>query len=251
MVDFGVPKEFGEPEIDPEAWVAPGTVLVGKVIVEHKLVIFDLDGTLLDTIEDIAGATNRVLEARGLAPFSVEETKLLVGDGIEEMVRRTFALRGIGPLSDAEVAGVVTDYRREYQSCWRSHSRPYPGVPELLDELARRRVKTAILSNKSHLFTTAMTAELLAGSRFDLVRGAVPGVPHKPDPASALSIAGELGVEPAACIFLGDTNVDMKTATAARMFAVGALWGFRTADELLASGAAALISSPHELLEWF
>ena len=223
---------------------------MGIVSPNYQAVIFDLDGTLLDTIEDIAGATNRVLEIRGLAPFSVEETKLLVGDGIEEMIRRTFALRGIGTLSDTDVAGIVTDYRREYQSCWHSHSRPYPGVSELLDELARRRVKTAILSNKSHLFTTSMTAELLAGSRFDLVRGALPGVPLKPDPASAISIAGELGVEPAACIFLGDTSVDMKTATAAGMFAVGALWGFRTAEELRESGAAALIASPQKLLDY-
>lgn len=217
----------------------------------YQAVIFDLDGTLLDTIEDIAGATNRVLEARGLAPFSVEETKLLVGDGIEEMVRRTFALRGIGSLSDADVAGVVTDYRREYQSCWRSHSRPYPGVPELLAEIGRRGVKTAVLSNKSDTFTTLMTAELLAGFRFDSVRGALPGVPLKPDPASALSIAGELGVEPAACIFLGDTSVDMNTARAAGMFPVGALWGFRAAEELRESGAAALIASPLDLLECF
>ena len=224
---------------------------MGIVSPKYKAVIFDLDGTLLDTIEDIAGATNRVLEARGLAPFGIEETKLLVGDGIDEMVRRTFALRGVGPLSNAEVDVIIQEYRREYQSCWRAHSRPYFGMSELLDELARRRVKTALRSNKSHPFTTAMTAELLAGSRFDIVRGAIPGVPLKPDPASALAIAVELGVEPAACIFLGDTSVDMKTATAAGMFAVGALWGFRTADELVASGAAALVSSPRELLEWF
>jgi phosphoglycolate phosphatase len=221
---------------------------MGIVSPKYQAVIFDLDGTLLDTIEDIAGATNRVLEARGLAPFSIEETKLLVGDGIDEMVRRTFALRGIGTLSDAEVDVIIQDYRREYQECWRSHSRPYTGVRELLAELALRGIKAAVLSNKSHPFTTAMTAELLAGSRFDLVRGALPGVPLKPDPASALAISGELGVESAACIFLGDTSVDMKTAMAAGMFAVGALWGFRTAEELLKSGAAALIASPPELL---
>jgi phosphoglycolate phosphatase len=221
---------------------------MGIVSPKYQAVIFDLDGTLLDTIEDIAGATNRILEARGLASFGIEETKLLVGDGIDEMVRRTFALRGIGTLSDAEVDVIIQEYRREYQECWRSHSRPYTGVPELLGELARREIKTAVLSNKSHVFTAAMTAELLAGSRFDLVRGATPGVPLKPDPAPALAIAGELGVEPAACIFLGDTSIDMKTATAAGMLAVGALWGFRSAEELLDSGAAALISSPQELL---
>ena len=221
---------------------------MGIVSPKYRAVIFDLDGTLLDTIEDIAGATNRVLEARGLAPFSIADTKLLVGDGIDEMVRRTFALRGIGTLSDAEVDVIIQEYRREYQACWRSHSRPYPGVPGLLGELTRRGTKTAVLSNKSHMFTTVMTAELLAGSRFDLVRGAAPGVPLKPDPASALAIAGELGVEPAACIFLGDTSVDMKTATAAGMLAVGALWGFRSAEELRESGAAVLVSSPHEVL---
>ena len=221
---------------------------MGIVSPKYQAVIFDLDGTLLDTIEDIAGATNRVLEARSLAPFSIEETKLLVGDGIDEMVRRTFALRGVGTLSNADVDVIIQEYRREYQECWRSHSRPYTGVRELLAELALRSIKAAVLSNKSHPFTTAMTAELLAGSRFDLVRGALPGVPLKPDPASALAISGELGVESAACIFLGDTNIDMKTATAAGMFAVGALWGFRTAAELLTNGAAALVSSPHELL---
>ncbi|MCX6567946.1 MAG: HAD family hydrolase [Candidatus Aminicenantes bacterium] len=215
---------------------------------KFRAVIFDLDGTLLDTIEDIAGATNQVLEARGLVPFSIEETKILVGDGIDEMVRRAFALRGIAALSDADVTDIIQDYRREYQACWRRHSRPYPGVPELLGELARRGTRTAVLSNKSHAFTTAMTEELLAGSRFDLVRGAAPGVPLKPDPAPALAIAAELGVEPPACAFLGDTSVDMKTAAAAGMFAVGALWGFRTAGELLTSGAAALIASPLELL---
>lgn len=214
-----------------------------------KAVIFDLDGTLLDTIEDIAGATNRVLEARGRAPFSIEETKLLVGDGIEEMVRRTFALRGIDELSDDEIAGIVADYRREYQACWRAHSRPYSGVPDLLGELARRGLKMAVLSNKSHPFTTLMTAELLAAFRFDLVRGAVPGVPLKPDPAPALAIASELGVVPEAFAFVGDTRVDMTTARAAGMFPVGALWGFRTADELRESGAAALIASPPELLD--
>ncbi len=216
---------------------------------KYQAVIFDLDGTLLDTIEDIAGATNRVLEARCLAPFDIEETKLLVGDGIEEMVRRAFGSRGVAALSDADVAGIVTDYRREYQACWRAHSRPYSGVPELLGELARRGVRTAVLSNKSHPFTTLMTAELLAGFRFDAVRGATPGVPLKPDPAPALAIAGELGVAPRACAFVGDTSVDMNTARAAGMFPVGALWGFRTADELRQSGAEALIASPPDLLK--
>jgi phosphoglycolate phosphatase len=214
----------------------------------YRAAVFDLDGTLLDTLDDIAAAMNRVLEVRGFAPYRVEDYKGLVGDGVEEMVRRALSPRSP---ADGEIAAIVKDYRREYELCWRSHSRPYPGVPELLRELGRRGVKTAVLSNKSHVFTEAMVLDLLPGFRFDLVRGARPGIPLKPDPGPALAIARELGVSPSTAVFLGDTKVDMATAVAAGMLPVGALWGFRSAAELAESGAAALIASPLELLAYF
>jgi len=213
-----------------------------------KAAIFDLDGTLLDSIEDITAASNRVYEPLGLGAFSNDEMKTLVGDGAEELIRRVFAWRGRPAPAEAVVAGILRDYRREYQACWREHSRPYDGVLELLAELARRGVKTAVLSNKAQLFTAVMTEELLAAHRFDIIRGALPGVPLKPDPAPALAIAADLGVSPGDCAFVGDTNVDMATARAAGMLAVGALWGFRTADELLRNGADALIAAPADLL---
>ena len=213
-----------------------------------KAVIFDLDGTLLDSIEDITAASNRVYEPLGLGAFSDDEMKTLVGDGAEELIRRVFAWRGRPAPAEAVVAQILRDYRREYQACWREHSRPYDGVLELLAELRRRGVKTAVLSNKAQLFTAVMTEELLAAHRFDIVRGALPGVPLKPDPAPALAIAADLGVSPGDCAFVGDTNVDMATARAAGMLAVGALWGFRTADELLRNGADALIAAPADLL---
>ncbi len=213
-----------------------------------KAVIFDLDGTLLDTIDDIAGAMNKVLESCGFQTYSVEQYKVLVGDGIEEMVRRALSH---AKLDQEAVAGIVVDYRREYELTWRRHSRPYPEVPDLLRELRRRGVKSAVLSNKAHAFTEAMTAELLPGVPFEVVRGAEPGVPLKPDPAPARAIAREMGVVPDACVFLGDTRVDMQTARAAGLFPVGALWGFRDAQELLESGAALLIASPLELLSLF
>jgi len=211
-------------------------------------VIFDLDGTLLDTIEDITEASNRVYGARGLAPFSIEEMKKLVGEGAEELVRKVFAARGRPPLSEADMAALIGDYRREYEACWRVHSRPYPGIPELVSELARRGARTAVLSNKSQTFTSVMTETLLPLHAFDIVRGARPGIPLKPDPAPALAIASDLGLSPAACAFVGDTSIDMTTARAAGMFAVGALWGFRTAEELRSSGADALIAAPADLL---
>jgi phosphoglycolate phosphatase len=214
-----------------------------------KAVVFDLDGTLLDTIEDIAEASNRVYVARGLAPFTIDEMKLLVGDGAEELIRKVFAARGKPSPSDDAVADILRDYRHEYEALWRGHSRPYAGVPDLLAELARRGTRTAVLSNKSQVFTAQMVEDLLAAHRFDIVRGSLPGVALKPDPAPALAIAAELGVPPGACAFVGDTNVDMRTARAAGMLAVGALWGFRTADELRENGAEVLISAPADLLD--
>jgi phosphoglycolate phosphatase len=212
-------------------------------------VIFDLDGTLLDTIEDITAASNRVYEPRGLGTFTNDEMKTLVGDGAEELIRRVFAWRGQPAPSDPVVCEILDDYRLAYQACWHEHSRPYDGIPELLAEIARRGFKTAVLSNKSDIYTSRMTSALLPAHRFDIVRGARPGVALKPDPAPALALAADLGVSPAGCAFVGDTNVDMATARSAGMFAVGALWGFRTAAELAANGADALIASPGDLLD--
>jgi len=214
----------------------------------YRAVIFDLDGTLLDTIDDIAMAMNRVLAARGYEPHTVEAYKTLVGDGIDEMARRALAPRR--PAA-SEVAAVIRDYRREYDTAWRDHSRPYPDIPRFLEELARRGVKTAVLSNKAHPFTLAMTLELLPGFRFDVIRGARPDTPLKPDPAPALEVAAEMGVPPEWTVFLGDTKVDMQTAVAAGMLPVAALWGFRTAAELRENGAAALAVSPLDLLPYF
>lgn len=210
-----------------------------------EAVLFDLDGTLLDTLDDISGTMNRVLAARGLPTYDAEHYKYFVGDGIEEMVKRTLHPTAIG---DAEVAEIVVEYRREYKMHWADTSRPYPGVAEMLRGVEARGLKMAVLSNKSHPFTTLMTESLLAGFKFDAVRGAMPDVPNKPDPAAALLIAREMGIAPSKGLFLGDTNVDMKTALAAGMFPVGALWGFRSAEELRDNGAAVLIASPPDLL---
>jgi phosphoglycolate phosphatase len=210
-------------------------------------VIFDLDGTLLDTIEDIALTINLVFGRRGFSPFSIAECMRMVGDGMEVLVRRALPC---GSDDEALVGEIVQEYREAYGRAWRDHSRPYPGVLELLEGLKARGIRSAVLSNKSHPFTETMTRELLPFD-FEIVRGALPGVPFKPDPSAALRMASEMNVPPAGFVFVGDTDIDMETARAAGMYPAGALWGFRDAANLKAGGASVLLASPGDLLRLF
>jgi len=210
----------------------------------YQGVIFDLDGTLLDTIEDITVALNTVMSQHGFRQFSIEEAKKMVGDGMRElMVRAKPELAGQMELIDA----LVNEFRQEYAKVWREHSRPYPGIPELLTELNKKGLKLAVLSNKAHPFTEIMVKELLPVP-FQAVRGAQPEVPLKPDPAAARLILKDLNLTPAEALYVGDTAVDMKTALEAGLTPVGVLWGFREARELLDSGARALLLKPADLL---
>ncbi len=213
---------------------------------KYKAVIFDLDGTLLDTLEDLADSMNNVLAQMGLPGQDLEAYKFFVGDGVEMLVRRALP---ITHRDDATVARSVDAMRREYGRRWALKTRPYEGVPELLDGLKGRGVRMAILSNKPDDFAKMTVQRLLPHGRFDLVLGERPGVARKPDPAGALEVAERLGLPPESFIYLGDTGTDMQTAVAAAMFPVGALWGFRPAGELMANGAKALIRRPLELLD--
>jgi phosphoglycolate phosphatase len=143
-------------------------------------------------------------------------------------------------------AAAVTE---EYEKRWAENTRPYPGIPELLGQLEKSRLHKAVLSNKPHPFTQVMVDELLSFCSFDIVRGMTPSIPPKPDPAAALEIARRLRIPPADFLYIGDTNTDMQTANGAGMFAAGALWGFRTADELLQNGAKVLLREPADVLQ--
>ena len=209
-------------------------------------VIFDLDGTLLDTIEDLTDSMNAALAHLGLPGRSVEECRNLVGDGVDTFVRRALPE---GVREDPAAAARLKDLmRREYRLRSRDKTRPYAGIPELLDELARRGARQAILSNKPDDSTREIVRHFFPGRKFEPVFGARDGVPVKPDPAGALEIARIWGLAPAGIAYLGDTNTDMRTATAAGMFACGALWGFRTAAELAVNGANVLLAKPADLL---
>jgi phosphoglycolate phosphatase len=209
-----------------------------------KCVLFDLDGTLVDSLADLAYSMNRVLTRQGLPSHPVQAYRYFVGDGITKMVQR--ALPAEARQEDL-VLDCVLKMRREYALHWADTTRPYPGIEELLDALAARGMQTAILSNKPDELTQEVVRTLLPGRHFAAVAGARETIPRKPDPAGALRIATLLGHEPADFLYVGDTNTDMQTARSARMFAIGALWGFRTADELKKSGAQALLSVPLEL----
>ncbi|MHC4933228.1 MAG: HAD family hydrolase [Planctomycetota bacterium] len=208
-------------------------------------VMFDLDGTLLDTLEDLADSMNAVLERLGLPGHPVEAYRHFVGDGMPNLVRRA--------LPDDRRDGAAVELgsqamREEYGTRWRAKTRPYDGVPELLDALLDRGLGVTILSNKPDDFTRMTVEALLPHWDFRVVRGVLPEVPRKPDPTAALRIAEELGIPPGEFLYCGDTDTDMRTAVAAGMVPLGALWGFRDAEELRAAGASVLLERPQDLL---
>ena len=209
-------------------------------------VIFDLDGTLLNTLEDIVDSMNAVLNRFGFPEHSIDAYKYFIGDGMEKLVSRCLPADQRDP---SAVARCVTALRKEYGKRWSSKTHAYKGIPELLDTLTARGIKLAILSNKPDEFTKVVVAKFLPRWKFESVVGSKPSVPKKPDPKAALEIAAALEIPSSEILFLGDSGIDMETATAANMYSVGVLWGFRTADELRASGAKALLAKPVDLVK--
>jgi len=216
-------------------------------IKDFQAIILDVDGTLLDTIQDLADSMNSTLRHFGFPIHELQKYKYFVGDGLENLVRRS--LPDSAKIDPVLLSQCIAMMQQTYERNWNVKSRPYPGIPELLDALTARGMKMAVLSNKPHDLTQKVIEMLLPSWRFEAVMGERPPIPRKPDPSSALEIASRLGVEPAGFLYMGDTATDMRTANAAGMYAVGALWGFRNAEELIESGAKKLIAKPAELLE--
>jgi phosphoglycolate phosphatase len=212
-----------------------------------KAVIFDLDGTLADTIDDIASAVNRMLARRGLPEHGIEDYKYMVGEGFRELVTRALPEERREP---AYLEAARAEAAEDYAGRCLERTRPYPGVEELLSRLASLRLPLVVLSNKPDALTKKCVAGLFPLVRFALVRGETPEFPRKPDPASALDACARLRVAPAEALYLGDTGVDMRTAKAAGLRALGALWGFRTEAELREAGADALLARPLDLLDY-
>jgi phosphoglycolate phosphatase len=211
----------------------------------YKAVIFDLDGTLLDTIEDLAYSMNSVLSRSGFPIHEVNAYKYFIGNGLVNLVRRALPEE---ILNEDIVSRLLFEMKTEYDNNWDKKSHLYEGIPELLKELSKRNIKISVLSNKADEFTKKIISKFFSDLKFEAVFGEREGVPRKPDPMAALEIAKLLNILPCNFLYLGDSGVDMITANAAGMYAVGALWGFRTEEELLESGAKALIKNPKEFL---
>ena len=212
-----------------------------------KYCIFDLDGTLLDTITTITHYVNLVFREKGLREISEDECKMFVGDGAYKLIERALGSRGIhDPL---EVEHTLAEYIRYYHADTLYLTEPYEGVLPLLRELKKRGVGTAVLSNKPDVAAVLVTDHFFPGM-LSLCRGGREGVPLKPAPDALLGMMAELGVAPDEVAFIGDTAVDIATAKNAGVaLSVGCLWGFRDRAELESAGADRIISHPRELIE--
>ncbi len=210
-----------------------------------KAIIFDLDGTLLDTLGDLADSMNDALRRMAFPAHALPAYRQMVGDGAQTLATR--ALPAVHR-DEATISKAYDLYRDSYSRRWDFDSPPFPGIPELLAALVERGVRLAVYSNKPDVFTQLVVAKLLPGWPWEVVLGQVEGTPKKPAPDGAVIVAKRLGLEPGEILFLGDSDVDILCANDAGMLSVGAGWGFRDREELRAAGAARLVDAPLEVL---
>lgn len=211
-----------------------------------KAFIFDLDGTLIDSLADIAESINRMLDGRGYPRCELAIFKEMVGDGMEKLVERALP----AAIRDAALIKTCTEeYRAHYDQLWQEQTRPYEDITSTLETLKARGLKLGVISNKAHGFTVPMTELFFGPGFFDLILGQRDGIPRKPDPAGAREAAAFLGLSTSECAYVGDSGIDMGFAKNAGMVGIGVDWGFRSVAELRQNGAVHVISKPAELLK--
>jgi phosphoglycolate phosphatase len=208
-----------------------------------KAFIFDLDGTLIDSLEDLADAVNLMLKERGYPQQPLKVFPQYIGEGVHKLVERALPHDG-----RARIDECVADYQRHYGVTWDHKTKPYEGILEALQELREYGYKIGVLSNKPHEFTLKCCGHFFPDGTFDIVLGARDDVPRKPDPAGALEIAQAFEVEPAECFYVGDSGIDMQTARNAGMSGIGVLWGFRDEAELRENRARFIVAKPADLV---
>lgn len=209
-----------------------------------KAVLFDLDGTLVNSIEDLAASTNFALRKFGYLTHETEKYKYFVGDGIPKLIERALPENS----RDNETRAKVLDsFMEHYRLHFADKTAVYEGINQLLDSLKGMGLKLAVVSNKAQEMALTVVEKLLGG-KFDTVSGKQEGFPTKPDPALTLKIIGELGVTPQECVLVGDSGMDAAAAVNAGCIGIGVLWGFRTKDELLQNGANYIAEKPHQII---
>ena len=212
----------------------------------YKTVLFDLDGTLLNTIDDLADSANRVCAAHGWPQYETAQYRYFVGNGIPKLVERFSPASCRSP---EQLAATLAEFDKVYGAHMHDKTAPYPGMPALLARLKAAGVRMAVFSNKADEFARAVVARYFDADLFEVVRGALPDVPTKPAPEGTRALMARLGVEAdGSVLYVGDSNVDVETAHNAGLPCCGVLWGFRTREELTEAGAQAIAAAPGDIV---
>lgn len=211
-----------------------------------KACIFDLDGTLTDTIDSLAYSVGETLKEMGLKPITKAQCQSFVGNGAKYLLDK--ALRAAGNTDADRLNEAMEIYGRIFDENCTYHVTAYRGIERMIEKLKEKEVKLAVLSNKPHRQTVKVAQEIFGGDVFDALQGQQEGIPRKPSPEGIYAILEKLGVSKEECLYVGDSEVDVATGTAAGTKTVSVAWGFRTEDQLRAAGASLIIRSPEELL---
>ena len=211
-----------------------------------KLYIFDLDGTLLDTIKTIAYYGNYALKTNGISEIEIEKYNYFAGNGAKTLIKRMLKYNGIE--QEEVFEKVFKDYNEAYNKNTTYLTTVFDGLKEALDKIKNNGAKIAVLSNKPHFATVSVTEALFGKGYFDLIFGQRENIPIKPDPCGVYEIMKHFNVTKEECVYVGDTGTDMQTGKSAGLYTVGVLWGFRKEDELEKFGADKIIKEPEELV---
>lgn len=209
-------------------------------------IIFDLDGTLLYTLDTLAKSYNTALSRLGFPVHPAESYKQFVGDGARRCVERCLPS---GSFDAETVDRCLSIQRHIYSRTWSDGTIPYEGIPALLDQLANHNIKLGVLSNKDDAFTQRCVNHFFPDKRFEAIQGHSGQIPLKPDPGGAMAIADRMQLSPQQLMMVGDSKMDIQTAQACNMVAVGVSWGFRQVAELKQAGAGFILDSPSALLD--
>lgn len=214
-----------------------------------KCAVFDLDGTLLDTLTTIAYYCNKTLEALKLEPIEKEKYKYFVGEGARILIKRILEYRDFS-VSEEKLEEILENYLSSYNKNPEHLTAPYKGIPELLKSLKEKEITLAVLSNKPESSVLPLCEKFFPDGTFSIIKGQTDGVPRKPDPAALFDILKNLNAAPHECLYVGDTSTDMQTGKNAGAKTVGVLWGFREKEELIKNGADLLADTPKEILSF-